>query len=89
MPTYEYECESCGHRFERFQNISDEPIENCPGCGKRVRRLIGAGAGLIVRSRGSYRTDYRRWEASTPCGKETTCCGRSDPCDAPPCKNGK
>jgi putative FmdB family regulatory protein len=59
MPTYEYECEKCGITFERFQNITEEPIKKCPECGGPVRRLIGAGAGVIFKGSGFYATDYR------------------------------
>jgi len=60
MPTYEYECESCGHSFERFQPISARPVRVCPMCGRRkVRRLPGMGAGIIFRGSGFYATDYR------------------------------
>ena len=44
MPTYEYECEGCGHRFEDYQQMNDAPLKSCPKCRKRkLRRLIGAG----------------------------------------------
>lgn len=60
MPTYEYECEACGHKFERFQSIKAEPIRKCPECGKnKVKRLIGIGAGMIFKGSGFYITDYR------------------------------
>jgi len=60
MPTYEYQCDACGHRFERFQSITAQPIRKCPHCGKsKVRRLIGTGAGLIFKGSGFYITDYR------------------------------
>jgi putative FmdB family regulatory protein len=60
MPTYDYQCESCGHRFEKFQSITAAPIRRCPDCGKnRVKRLIGTGAGLIFKGSGFYITDYR------------------------------
>ena len=59
MPTYEYECDDCGHKFERFQLISAEPIKTCPKCQKPVRRLIGGGAGIIFKGSGFYQTDYR------------------------------
>jgi len=61
MPTYSYICEACGHEFERFHAMTDEPIKLCPSCGrKRVRRRIGAGAGLIFKGSGFYITDYAR-----------------------------
>ena len=59
MPTYEYECDKCGITFERFQKITEEPIKKCPECGGPVRRLIGAGAGVIFKGSGFYATDYR------------------------------
>jgi len=57
MPTYEYECKSCAHNFEVFQSMSDEPLKNCPECGKEVRRLIFGGAGVIFKGSGFYVTD--------------------------------
>jgi len=60
MPTYEYECDGCGERFEKFQSITAGPVRKCPACGRRkVRRLIGAGAGVIFKGSGFYQTDYR------------------------------
>ena len=59
-PTYEYLCESCKWGFERFQSITAKPLRVCPKCGKRkVKRLIGAGAGVIFKGSGFYQTDYR------------------------------
>ena len=59
MPTYEYECDKCGHRFELFQSMSEEPRKRCPKCRGKVRRLIGSGAGMIFKGSGFYTTDYR------------------------------
>lgn len=59
MPTYEYECNSCGHKFEKFQGISDPPLKRCPECRHKVRRLLGGGGGLIFKGSGFYSTDYR------------------------------
>ena len=60
MPTYDYECDACGHSFEKFQPITSKPVRICPECRKRkVRRLIGAGAGVIFKGSGFYQTDYR------------------------------
>ena len=60
MPTYDYECESCGHKFEQFQSIMAKPTKKCPECGKmKLHRLIGAGAGIIFKGSGFYQTDYR------------------------------
>jgi putative FmdB family regulatory protein len=60
MPTYEYQCDACGHAFEQFHSMSADPVKKCPVCGKnKVRRLIGTGAGLIFKGSGFYITDYR------------------------------
>jgi putative FmdB family regulatory protein len=60
MPTYDYICESCGYEFERFQSITARPIRKCPKCGKAtLKRLIGAGSGVIFKGTGFYQTDYR------------------------------
>lgn len=57
MPTYEYECKSCGHSFDVFQNMKDEPLKSCPECGKELRRLINGGTGVIFKGGGFYITD--------------------------------
>ncbi len=59
MPTYEYECTKCTHRFEVFQSIKDEPLKRCPECKCRIKRLLGTGAGIIFKGSGFYQTDYR------------------------------
>ncbi len=60
MPTYEYACPKCGHEFEQFQSMSDEPLKKCPQCKKTgVKRLVGGGAGLIFKGSGFYITDYK------------------------------
>jgi putative FmdB family regulatory protein len=60
MPTYDYVCDACDHKFELFQSITAEPEKKCPECGKRkLRRLIGAGAGFVFKGSGFYQTDYR------------------------------
>jgi putative FmdB family regulatory protein len=60
MPTYDYQCEACGHRFEKFQSITAAPTRKCPACGKnKVKRLLGTGAGIIFKGSGFYITDYR------------------------------
>ena len=64
MPTYEYECQKCGHHFEKFQSISAEPVKTCPKCHGKVKRLIGIGSGIIFKGSGFYETDYKHQHAS-------------------------
>lgn len=60
MPTYEYACPKCGHEFEQFQSMRDEPLKKCPKCKKAgLKRLVGGGAGLIFKGTGFYITDYK------------------------------
>ncbi len=60
MPSYDYECRSCGYRFEAFQSMADAPLTTCPQCGKlQVRRLITGGTGIIFKGSGFYVTDHR------------------------------
>jgi putative FmdB family regulatory protein len=60
MPTYDYECDACGHSFELFQSISEPVKKKCPECGKpKLRRLIGTGAAVVFKGSGFYQTDYR------------------------------
>jgi len=60
MPTYDYRCDACGHKFEEFQSFSEEPLKKCPACGKKkLVRLFGTGAGVIFKGSGFYETDYR------------------------------
>lgn len=59
MPTYVYGCDACGHQFEQFQKISDEPIRTCPNCAKNVRRIFQP-AGIVFKGSGWHVTDYKR-----------------------------
>ena len=60
MPTYEYECDACGHEFELFQSITDPVKRKCPECGKlKLRRLFGTGGAIMFKGSGFYQTDYR------------------------------
>lgn len=63
MPTYEYACTNCGHRFDVRQRFSDDPITDCPQCGASVRRVLYP-AGVIFKGSGWYATDNRRGSAS-------------------------
>jgi putative FmdB family regulatory protein len=60
MPTYEYICENCRHKFEQFQTITAKALRKCPQCGKnKLKRLLGCGSGVIFKGSGFYQTDYR------------------------------
>ncbi len=79
MPTYEYVCSKCGHEFEKIQTMSDSVLKTCPKelCGQKkwgkgkVKRSIGAGAGLIFKGSGFYITDYRSENYKTAAKKDS------------------
>ncbi|MXZ01158.1 zinc ribbon domain-containing protein [Candidatus Poribacteria bacterium] len=78
MPTYDYKCLACDTQFEKFQGITAPPIEECPECGGKVKRLIGAGAGLIFKGSGFYITDYRSEGYKESAKKDKDKSGSSD-----------
>ena len=85
MPTYQYSCTKCGHEFDVFQSMTDKPLKVCPEelCGQkrwgkgRVKKLIGAGAGLIFKGSGFYITDYRSKQYQEAAKKESSSSGGS------------
>jgi len=69
MPLYEYECETCGVRFERRQSFKDEPVRICPECGGNVHRLIQP-VGIVFKGSGFYVTDNRASSPTATPGKK-------------------
>ena len=69
MPTYDYECPDCGHRFERFHAMSARPVRKCPECGGKVRRLISGGAAVHSHSAGGRGSDALPCDRDTPCDR--------------------
>lgn len=102
MPTYEYECRSCRHRFERSQSMTAKPAAACPKCKKPARRLISAGGGLLFKGSGFYATDYRSSSYRKGASKESppkadlpraeksssSCTGEPKSCSGP-CSTGQ
>lgn len=76
MPTYEYECEKCGHLFEEFQSMTAKPLTTCPaeGCEGKVHRILSGGAGFLFKGDGFYITDYRSdsYKKAAKAEKETS-----------------
>jgi putative FmdB family regulatory protein len=61
MPTYDYQCQACGHDWELYQSMKDSPVTHCPKCKKKkAKRLLGLGAGIIFKGTGFYETDYKK-----------------------------
>jgi len=85
MPTYEYECLHCHHKFEAFQSITAKPLNKCPKCAKGVKRLISSGAGFIFKGSGFYATDYKKSKTSSHIPNAATCPkAKKDGCDSCP-----
>jgi putative FmdB family regulatory protein len=57
MPTYEYLCQTCSHRFETWQKMTDEPLTTCPECGSQIRRVLFP-TGIVFKGSGFYNTDH-------------------------------
>ena len=59
MPTYTYQCDNCGVRFERRQKFSEKPLLICPECSKKKLRKIFTPVGIVFKGSGFYATDNR------------------------------
>jgi putative FmdB family regulatory protein len=73
MPTYEYQCLSCKHKFEILQGINEKPKTKCPQCGKKLKKLISSAAGFIFKGSGFYATDYKKPHRSSDSPKAPVC----------------
>lgn len=97
MPTYDYVCDACNHRFEEIQSFSAEVLKTCPACGEdKLRRLFGTGAAILFKGGGFYETDYRsdayksaaksESEASKPAAADKPAASTSSTTPAAPAK---
>lgn len=69
MPTYEYECKDCGHRFEVFQKITEDPVSACEKCTGQVRKVLFP-VGILFKGSGFHINDYRKPEPASSGGSE-------------------
>ena len=70
MPTYQYACTACGHRFEAVQSFSDSSLTDCPECAGRLRKVFSS-VGIVFKGSGFYRTDSRARRVDGTDGKES------------------
>ncbi|MCR4314844.1 MAG: zinc ribbon domain-containing protein [Planctomycetes bacterium] len=87
MPTYDYQCQQCGHAFEKFQKMSESVLKKCPECGERaLKRLMGTGAGVIFKGKGFWQTDSKTKKAAPPakCDAITDGSAPATPCASCP-----
>ena len=86
MPTYQYECDACGSRFEKRQSMTDPAVCRCPECGAQVRRLISGGTGFILKNVGRSPAERQAGGCSLE-QRGKTCCGREQRCEKPSCNS--
>ena len=89
MPTYEYECLSCKHKFEILQSITAKPKTKCPECGKKLKKLISATGGFIFKGSGFYATDYKKKNKSSDSSGSAACPKAKEGCAGCPAHQGK
>jgi putative FmdB family regulatory protein len=71
MPTYQYRCKECDHDFEVVQSFTDNPLEDCPECGGRLKKVYG-NVGISFKGSGFYKTDSRGGKKSTKAASSST-----------------
>jgi len=90
MPTYEYECLSCKHKFEILQSITAKSMTECPKCGKKIRKLISSSGGFIFKGPGFYATDYKKTAKPSNSGDTAAVCPKmQEGCAGCPRHQGK
>jgi putative FmdB family regulatory protein len=90
MPTYEYLCQACSHRFETWQKMTDDPLTTCPKCGEHIRRVLYP-AGIVFKGHGFYKTDHgngalpatNKSESTSESKSESTSESKSESTSAP------
>lgn len=60
MPIYEYQCKTCGHRLEKLQKISDEPLKLCSACEDEALVKLVSAAAFRLKGSGWYETDFKK-----------------------------
>ncbi|MDX3658502.1 zinc ribbon domain-containing protein [Streptomyces sp. ID05-26A] len=82
MPTYQYACTACEHRFEAVQSFSDSSLTECPECSGKLRKLFGA-VGVVFKGSGFYRTDSRSGSAKSTSSATTASSSDTKPASTP------
>ncbi|MEU4763339.1 FmdB family zinc ribbon protein [Actinosynnema sp. NPDC023794] len=77
MPTYQYACTECDHRFDAVQSFSDSALTECPQCSGRLRKLYGA-VGVVFKGSGFYRTDSRSSSSAAPAASSAPAAAKSE-----------
>jgi len=78
LPTYGYRCTNCGHQFEIFQRMADEPLKVCPNCSQTTLRKVVYPAGVVFKGSGFYSTDYKSSSSQSSNGSTSGSEGSSE-----------
>ena len=78
MPIYEYQCEQCGHKLEKLQKISDEPLKSCPQCGNQSLKKLVSAAAFRLKGGGWYETDFKTGDKKNVTGSTDKKSGGSE-----------
>ncbi len=79
MPIYEYACDSCGHKLEAMQKMSDQPLQTCPSCGAESLKKLISAAGFRLKGSGWYETDFKGSKSKTAESKQPSSDSNSVP----------
>lgn len=77
MPIYEYACTACGERTEAKQSFDDPPLEDCPHCGGKLRKLFSP-VGIVFKGSGFYSTDAKSGSKSTSSSEKSESSSKSE-----------
>ncbi len=77
MPTYQYACKECDHRFEAVQSFSDPSLTVCPQCSGPLRKVFSS-VGVVFKGSGFYRTDSREASKSSTTSAPAKSEGKSE-----------
>lgn len=77
MPIYEYQCQSCDHRMEALQKLSDAPLRDCPACNEASLQKLISAAGFRLKGAGWYETDYKTGKKKNLAGDSGTAAAAS------------
>ncbi len=79
MPIYEYQCQSCGHKHEALQKISEAPLTDCPACNKPELTKVISAAGFRLKGAGWYETDFKSGSKKNVAGESSSSTSTSKP----------
>ena len=88
MPTYQYACTACDHRFEEVQKFTDPSLTECPECSGRLRKLYGS-VGVVFKGSGFYRTDSRATSSAAEKGSGDKGSGEKSGTESKPASTDK